>query len=214
MYLGLASQGRRGPARMSGAGVDTACTTCPACLPQGPVRDVAAVTVPRLAAGTRQGRRLGSLSVFGHTVTAGHRLQDMRTLVSPAGGSGRCHPSCKEKQRSGTELRFRHPTLSPGLGLLPFLSPALSPLAPFRPLLPSCPPPAPSHFCPLSLSLLLVLMPLFTHGVNQTSILSFIHSSTCLLLIEILSLLCNINKSVPEQILGMPAGLRAWCPHQ
>ena len=125
MYLGLASQGRRGPARMSGAGVDTACTTCPACLPQGPVRDVAAVTAPRLAAGTRQGRRLGSLSVFGHTVTAGHRLQDMRTLVSPAGGSGRCHPSCKEKQRSGAEPRCRHPTLSPGLGLLPFLSPAL-----------------------------------------------------------------------------------------
>lgn len=161
-----------GPPGCRGAGVDTACT-CPACLPQGPVRDVAAVTAPC------PGRRLGSLSVFGHTVTAGHRLQDMRTLVSPAGVSGRCPPSCKEKQRSGAEPRCRHPTPSPGLSLLPFVSPALSPLAPFRPLLPSCPPPAPSHFCPLSLSLLLVLMPLFTHGVNQTSILSFIHSSTC-----------------------------------
>lgn len=45
-------------------------------------------------------------------------------------------------------------------------------------------------------------MPLFTHGVNQPPILSFIHSSTRLLLIEVLSLLCNINQSVTEQDTG------------
>ena len=99
-----------------------------------------------------------------------------------------CSPSCLQPSPLPpySPLPSCSPSsLQPSPLLLPFLPTALSPssLQPspscspssLQPLLPSSSPSAPSHFS-LSLSLLRVLMPLFTHGVNQPPILSFIHS--------------------------------------
>ena len=175
----------------------------PCLSPQGPVRNVATVTAPRPAAGTRQGRRLGSLSVFGHIVTTGHRLQDTRTLVSPAGGSGLCPPKWKEKQRSRRSRDADTPPRALGTACSPPLScPLCSGSLPAPPALLSSS--APSHFCPLALSLSRALMPLLSRGVTQPYILSrvLLHHSSKRSASSV-----NINKSVAEQILGTPAGV-------